>query len=401
MTKPSMQTLYCPQLEHDNCGIGAVVDIHGRKTHQIVADALHIVENLEHRAGKDAQGKTGDGVGIMVQISHKFFSKECEKLGIRLGGEREYGIGMFFFPQDELKRSRAMKMFEVIVAKEGLEFLGWRPVPTAPQVLGEKALACMPAIYQGFVKKPKDLPAGLAFDRKLYMVRRVFEQSNDNTYVPSLSSRTMVYKGMFLVGQLRTFFLDLQDEDFDSAIALVHSRFSTNTNPSWERAHPNRFIVHNGEISSYDANRRYMEMFGYKCTLQTDTEVIAYIFDYLLRRKGLTLTEAAHVIAPSFWATIANKSEEERAQETLLRKMFPSLLITGPFSIILGYTGGLMALNDRLKLRSMVVAEHGDRAYIASEEAAIRVIRPELDAIRAPAGGEPVIFELYDRNGGK
>ena len=254
-----MQTLYCPQLEHDNCGIGAVVDIHGRKTHQIVADALHIVENLEHRAGKDAQGKTGDGVGILVQISHRFFTKVCAQLGIALGGEREYGVGMFFFPQDELKRSRAMKMFEVIVAKEGLEFLGWRPVPTAPQVLGEKALACMPAIYQCFVKKPKDIPAGLAFDRKLYMVRRVFEQSNDNTYVPSLSSRTMVYKGMFLVGQLRTFFLDLQDEDFDSAIALVHSRFSTNTNPSWERAHPNRFIVHNGEINTIRGNADKMQ----------------------------------------------------------------------------------------------------------------------------------------------
>ena len=259
MTKPSMQTLYCPQLEHDNCGIGAVVDIHGRKTHQIVADALHIVENLEHRAGKDAQGKTGDGVGILVQISHRFFTKVCAQLDIALGGEREYGVGMFFFPQDELKRSRAMKMFEVIVAKEGLEFLGWRPVPTAPQVLGEKALACMPAIYQGFVKKPKDIPAGLAFDRKLYMVRRVFEQSNDNTYVPSLSSRTMVYKGMFLVGQLRTFFLDLQDEEFDSAIALVHSRFSTNTNPSWERAHPNRFIVHNGEINTIRGNADKMQ----------------------------------------------------------------------------------------------------------------------------------------------
>ena len=254
-----MQTLYCPQLEHDNCGIGAVVDIHGRKTHQIVADALHIVENLEHRAGKDAQGKTGDGVGILVQISHRFFTKVCAQLGIALGGEREYGVGMFFFPQDELKRSRAMKMFEVIVGKEGLEFLGWRPVPTAPQVLGEKALACMPAIYQCFVKKPKDIPAGLAFDRKLYMVRRVFEQSNDNTYVPSLSSRTMVYKGMFLVGQLRTFFLDLQDEDFDSAIALVHSRFSTNTNPSWERAHPNRFIVHNGEINTIRGNADKMQ----------------------------------------------------------------------------------------------------------------------------------------------
>ena len=184
-----------------------------------------------------------------------------------------------------------------------------------------------------------------------------------------------------------------------------HGRYPTNTPGWWGGAHPfgllEYSVVHNGEISSYDANRRHMEMFGYQCTLQTDTEVIAYIFDYLLRRKDLTLTEAAHVIAPSFWTTIANKSEEERAQETLLRKMFPSLLITGPFSIILGYTGGLMALNDRLKLRSMVVAERGDRAYIASEEAAIRVIRPELDKIWAPAGGEPVIFELYDRNGGK
>ncbi len=259
MTKQAMQTLCCPQLEHDNCGIGAVVDIYGRKNHKIVADALNIVENLEHRAGKDGQGKTGDGVGILVQISHRFFTKACARLGIDLGGQREYGVGMFFFPQNELKRSRAMKMFEVIVAKEGLEFLGWRQVPTAPQVLGEKALACMPAIYQCFVKKPGDIPAGLAFDRKLYMVRRVFEQSNDNTYVPSLSSRTIVYKGMFLVGQLRTFFLDLQDEDFESAIALVHSRFSTNTNPSWQRAHPNRFIVHNGEINTIRGNADKMQ----------------------------------------------------------------------------------------------------------------------------------------------
>ncbi|OUN25398.1 glutamate synthase large subunit [Pseudoflavonifractor sp. An85] len=259
MTKQSEQTLYCKQLEHDNCGIGAVVDIRGRKNHSVVADALHIVENLEHRAGKDGQGKTGDGVGILVQISHRFFTKVCAPLGIPLGGEREYGVGMFFFPQDELRRSRAMKMFEVIVAKEGLEFLGWRAVPTAPQVLGEKALACMPAIYQCFVKKPVDVAPGLSFDRKLYMVRRVFEQSNDNTYVPSLSSRTIVYKGMFLVGQLRTFFTDLQDEDFDSAIALVHSRFSTNTNPSWERAHPNRFMVHNGEINTIRGNADKMQ----------------------------------------------------------------------------------------------------------------------------------------------
>lgn len=246
--------LYNPQFEHDNCGIGAVVSIKGIKTHQTVSDALSIVENLEHRAGKDAEGKTGDGVGILLQISHKFFEKAVKPLGIKIGNEREYGIGMFFFPQDELARNRAKKMFEIIVEKEGLEFLGWREVPTFPNVLGKKAVDCMPYIMQGFVKKPKDVNKCIEFDRKLYVARRVFEQTAEDTYVCSLSSRTIVYKGMFLVGQLRTFFKDLTDESYESAIALVHSRFSTNTNPSWERAHPNRFIVHNGEINTIKGN---------------------------------------------------------------------------------------------------------------------------------------------------
>ena len=246
--------LYSPQFEHDNCGIGAVVSIKGVKTHQTVSDALSIVETLEHRAGKDAEGKTGDGVGILLQISHKFFKKAVKPLGIKIGEEREYGVGMFFFPQDELARNRAKKMFEIIVEKEGLEFLGWREVPTFPNVLGKKAVDCMPYIMQGFVKKPKDVNKGIDFDRKLYVARRVFEQTAEDTYVCSLSSRTIVYKGMFLVGQLRTFFKDLVDEDYESAIALVHSRFSTNTNPSWERAHPNRFIVHNGEINTIKGN---------------------------------------------------------------------------------------------------------------------------------------------------
>ena len=246
--------LYNPQFEHDNCGIGAVINSKGIKSHTTVENALKIVENLEHRAGKDAEGKTGDGVGILLQISHKFFKKAVKPLGIKIGEEREYGVGMFFFPQDELARNRAKKMFEIIVEKEGLEFLGWREVPTFPNVLGKKAVDCMPYIMQGFVKKPKDVNKGIDFDRKLYVARRVFEQTAEDTYVCSLSSRTIVYKGMFLVGQLRTFFKDLTDEDYESAIALVHSRFSTNTNPSWERAHPNRFIVHNGEINTIKGN---------------------------------------------------------------------------------------------------------------------------------------------------
>ncbi len=246
--------LYSSEFEHDNCGIGAVVSIKGIKTHQTVSDALKIVENLEHRAGKDAEGKTGDGVGILLQISHRFFKKACKQAGIEIGDERDYGVGMFFFPQDELKRKQSMKMFEIIVEKEGLEFLGWREVPTKPEVLGKKAIDCMPHIMQAFVKRPENTPKGLDFDRKLYVARRVFEQTCENTYVASLSSRTIVYKGMFLVGQLRTFFADLHDEDYESAIATVHSRFSTNTNPSWERAHPNRFIVHNGEINTIKGN---------------------------------------------------------------------------------------------------------------------------------------------------
>ncbi len=252
--KQKLPGLYDPRFEHDNCGIGAVANIKGIKTHKTVDQALHIVEHLEHRAGKDAEGKTGDGVGIMLQISHRFFKKAASQAGITLGDEREYGIGMFFFPQDELARKQAMKMFEIIVKKEGLTFLGWRNVPTAPEVLGKKAVDVMPYIAQGFVAKPANVKKGLDFDRKLYVVRRVFEQSNEDTYVVSLSSRTIVYKGMFLVGELRLFFADLQDKDYESAIAIVHSRFSTNTNPSWMRAHPYRFIVHNGEINTIRGN---------------------------------------------------------------------------------------------------------------------------------------------------
>lgn len=198
--------LYHSEFEHDNCGIGAVVNIKGKKSHATVTNALQIVEKLEHRAGKDAEGKTGDGVGILLQISHKFFNKAVKSLGVSLGEERDYGIGMFFFPQDELKRNQAKKMFEVIVEKEGMDFLCWREVPIKPGILGKKAVDVMPCIMQAFIKRPEDVKKGLDFDRKLYIVRRVFEQSNDDSYVVSLSSRTIVYKGMFLVDESRFIF---------------------------------------------------------------------------------------------------------------------------------------------------------------------------------------------------
>ena len=232
----------------------AVVDIQGRPSHRTVDDALKIVEKLEHRAGKDADGKTGDGVGILVQVSHSFFDRAAREAGFSLPGARDYGVGMFFFPQDPLRRGQAKRMFEVIAQQEGLPFLGWREVPIRPDILGRRAREKMPFIEQGFVARPEGVERGLDFDRRLYVARRAFEQSNDDTYVVSLSSRTVVYKGMFLVGQLRAFYPDLQSPDYQSALAIVHSRFSTNTDPAWERAHPNRLIAHNGEINTIRGN---------------------------------------------------------------------------------------------------------------------------------------------------
>ncbi len=375
--------LYDQSFEHDNCGIGAVVNINGEKSHQIVADALKIVENLEHRAGKDAEGKTGDGVGILTQISHKFFEKACKIAGISIGKEREYGIGMFFFPQNELKRRQAKKMFETIVEKEGMEFLGWREVPTKPEVLGEKARNCMPVITQGFVKRPAECKTDLEFDRKLYVVRRVFEQSTDNTYVPSLSGRTIVYKGMFLVDQLGTFFLDLQDEDYDSAIAMVHSRFSTNTNPSWERAHPNRFIVHNGEINTIKGNAD--KMLAREETLYTkamsaddltkvlpivntngsDSAMLDNTLEFLVM-SGMDLPLAAMIMIPEPWTHNDTISQEVRDFYQYYATMMEPW--DGPASILFSDGDYMGAILDRNGLRpSRYYIMDDGRLILASE----------------------------------
>ena len=248
------QGLYSPRFEHDNCGIGAVVNIKGEASRQVVDNALTIVEKLEHRAGKDAEGKTGDGVGILVQMPYSFFIEESEKNGYDIGGKGDFGVGMFFFPQNELKRNQAKKLFEIILGKNGMELIYWREVPTSPSVLGQKAVDSMPYIMQAFVKRPVGCPQGLDFDRKRFIARREFEQSDGNTYVCSLSSRTVVYKGMFLVDELRKFYADLRSDSFSSAIAMVHSRFSTNTHPGWKKAHPNRLNGHNGEINTITGN---------------------------------------------------------------------------------------------------------------------------------------------------
>ena len=240
--------------EHDACGIGTIVNIDGHKDNRVLSDALSIVEKLEHRAGKDATGKVGDGVGILLQISHRFFKKALEESGIEVRNEGDYGIGMFFLPSDALKRTFAKRMIRLIAEKEGMKFLGWRSVPIRPEILGRTAVDCMPAIEQCVIARPDNIAKGVDFDRRLYVVRREFEQSSEDTYICSLSSRTIVYKGMFLVGQLREFYDDLRDKDYETAIAIVHSRFSTNTTPSWNRAHPYRMIAHNGEINTIRGN---------------------------------------------------------------------------------------------------------------------------------------------------
>ena len=241
-------------MDRDACGIGMITNIDGHKDHKVLDAALPIVERLEHRAGKDASGKVGDGVGILVQISHSFFKKAMSEAKMPEMEEGDYGVGMFFLPQDTLTRTFAMRLLQVITEKAGLTFLGWRKVPTHPEILGEAAVECMPEIQQCFIARPDDCEKGFEFDRKLYTIRREFEQSNVDTYICSLSSRTIVYKGMFLVTQLREFYEDIQDPDYKSAIALVHSRFSTNTTPSWNRAHPYRMIAHNGEINTIRGN---------------------------------------------------------------------------------------------------------------------------------------------------
>ncbi len=384
------QGLYRESFEHDNCGIGAIVNIKGKKSHSTVAGALKIVEHLEHRAGKDAEGKTGDGVGILLQVSHKFFSKVCQPLGITLGDERDYGVGMFFLPQDELKRNQAKKIFEVIVKKEGLNFLGWREVPIHPEILGKTAVDCMPCIMQAFIERPKKVEKGLPFDRRLYIVRRIFEQSSDDTYVVSLSSRTIVYKGMFLVGQLRLFFEDLQDEDFESAIAMVHSRFSTNTSPSWQRAHPNRFIVHNGEINTIRGNvdkmrarEETMESGALKGELHkvlpaintsgSDSAMLDNALEFMVM-SGMELPLAVMIAIPEPWVNNRSMSQNKKDFYQYYATMMEPW--DGPASILFSDGDIMGAVLDRNGLRPSRYYITDDDNLILSSEVGVLDIDP-------------------------
>ena len=385
------KTLYSPSFEHDACGIGAVVAIDGKKTYKTVDDALTIVEKLEHRAGKDASGKTGDGVGIMLQISHKFFRKTAAEQGIDIGGERDYGVGMFFFPQNTLARLQAQRSIEVICKKEGVEFMFWRDVPTDSSVLGETAKNSMPYIMQCFVKRPDNVKRGLDFDRKLFVIRRVFEQMSEDTYIVSFSSRTIVYKGMFLVKQLRKFYKDLQDTDYESALAMVHSRFSTNTMPSWERAHPNRFILHNGEINTIRGNADRMlarEETMYSKVMADDMEKVLPVISAsgsdsamldntleFLVMNGVELPLAVMMMIPEPWKNDSNISREKRD----LYRYYATMMEPwdGPAAILYSDGDVFGAVLDRNGLRPARYYVTNDNRLILSSEVGVLDIKPE------------------------
>lgn len=385
------KTLYNSKFEHDACGIGAIIDLDGKPNFSIVDDALTIVEKLEHRAGKDATGEIGDGVGIMVQVPHDFFSKVGKEMGINLGNRRDYGVGMFFFPQDVLSRLQSQKMFEIICAKEGVEFLGWRNVPVNTNVMSKKAQASTPFICQCFVKRPKKLKQGLEFDRKLYVIRRLFEQSNENTYVVSFSSRTIVYKGMFLVNQLRSFYTDLQSQDFKSAIAMVHSRFSTNTEPSWQRAHPNRFILHNGEINTIRGNvdrmlareetmhSPYMEADMDKVLpvisqSGSDSAMLDNMLEFLVM-NGIPLPLAVMITIPEPWKNDPNISRRKRDFYRYYATMMEPW--DGPAAILFSDGDIMGAVLDRNGLRPARYYVTTDNKLILSSEVGVLDIPPE------------------------
>ena len=388
-TASRTNALYRDEFEHENCGIGAVVNIKGVQSHATVDNALTIVETLEHRAGKDAEGKTGDGVGILLQISDRFFRKTAKQLNIPIAAKRDYAVGMFFFPQNELRRNQAKKMFEIIAQKEGVEVLAWREVPCNPEVLGSKALECMPNIQQCFINRPHDINRGIDFDRKLYVVRRSFEQSNEDTYVVSLSSRTIVYKGMFLVNDLRKFYLDLEDAEYESAIALVHSRFSTNTFPSWQKAHPNRMMVHNGEINTIKGNSDKMlareenmatpylmgDMDKVLPVVNPDGSDSAQLDNTLefLVMSGMDLPLAVMITIPEPWDNNRAMSQKERDFYQYYATMMEPW--DGPASILFSDGDVMGAVLDRNGLRP-------SRYYITSDNTLI--LSSEVGALPIP-----------------
>ncbi len=323
--------LYRSSFEHDACGIGAVVNIDGKKTHKAVEDALNILINLEHRGGTGADGKTGDGSGILFQIPHRFFKEEVQKLGVILPDEEEYAIGMFFLPVNEFDKINCINIFEKLCNEEDLKILTWREVPVNPAELGDFAILSMPCFKQVIIERPSHINDVKEFERRLYILRRRFEKElvTENAYISSLSCKTIVYKGLLLAGQLKNFYKDLSNAKVESSIVMVHSRYSTNTVPSWKRAHPNRYIIHNGEINTLRGNINSLlaregnlksKIFGENLskvlpiinTEGSDSAILDNTLEFLIM-NGRSIEEAIMMLIPEPWDKNQVISKEERA----------------------------------------------------------------------------------------
>ena len=338
--------LYRSEYEHDACGIGAIAHLKGQRSHQTLDDALSVLVNLEHRGGKGLERNTGDGAGVLFQVPHRFFRKEAQKEGQLLPDEGDYGVAMLFFPHDDPQGvADAKRVFEEGCAACGVPLMFWREVPVDPHDLGDSARACMPTILQAFLRRPDGVEAGRDFERKLYVCRRTIERAADANpalkgkifYVCSMSSRTIVYKGMLVATQMRRFFIDLNDAAVETSLALVHSRYSTNTTPSWERAHPNRYIIHNGEINTLRGNVSWIrarEPHLYSPVLGHDLEQVmpvinkegsdSAILDNVLEfltMNGRPLDRAVTLMIPEPWdknPTLSDKRRSYDAYQSML-----------------------------------------------------------------------------------
>ena len=377
--------LYHEELEHENCGVGAVADLNGRATHRTVDQALSIVERLAHRAGSDALGTTGDGVGILTELPHSLFSAWALEEGIQLGRPGDYGVGMLFLPEDEVSAENTCRIFEQLAASEQISILGWRNVPCHPAQLGAGARSTMPRIRQCFLRRPGTVSTGQDFDRRLYVLRRVFEKQDTDTYICSLSCRTIVYKGMMLVNQLRSFYDDLQDARYVSRMAMVHSRFSTNTFPSWSKAHPQRMLLHNGEINTIRGNHDRMK--AREETMRSavmgeemqrvlpvvaeggsDSQMLDNTLEFLTM-NGIPLSLAGMILMPEPWQGIRDRETPWRD----LYRYYATMMEPwdGPAAVL--YTDGekICASLDRNGLRPLRCALTDDHRLILSSEAGV------------------------------
>ena len=407
--------MYSSQFEKDACGMGFVVNIKGKKSHDIIDDGLRILERLEHRGGAGADKDTGDGAGILVQIPHEFFKRECEVLGISLPAAGEYGVGMIFAHKYESLRNEQKRIFEEVVREEGQVVLGWREVPVDGTKVGKEAAAIRPWMIQILIGKGPDVTNNAEFERKLYVIRKLAEKRiiplskelSSDFYIASLSSKTIVYKGMLTPGQLRDFYLDLSDLDFTSALAMVHSRFSTNTFPSWARAHPNRFLVHNGEINTIRGNVNWINAREGKAAsplfpdikkvfpVVDDSGSDSAMFDNtleFLHMTGRSLPHAIMMMIPEPWER--NKLMSQEKHDFYEFNSFMMEPWDGPAAM--GFTdgtviGGVLDRNGLRPARYYVTTD--DRVIMASE---VGVVNENAENIRAKGRLEPGKMLLID-----